>query len=162
LCAHPFTHPSRTGGRNGTGVTIHAGEAIIGAPLTIKGERVMSVKVLGVFKNAKETREVPAGTVIFEEGSAGEEMFGIVTGRVELRMANGHAYSLGPDETFGEMAVVDGSARSATAVAVEDSTIAMINKHRFLFLVGETPSFALQVMASLAERLRAAQSDGKA
>ena len=44
----------------------------------------MSVKVLGVFKGAKETREVPAGTVIFEEGSAGEEMFGIVAGRVEL------------------------------------------------------------------------------
>ena len=63
----------------------------------------MSVKVLGVFKNAKETREVPAGTVIFEEGSAGEEMFGIVAGRVELRMANGHAYSLGPDETFSAL-----------------------------------------------------------
>jgi CRP/FNR family transcriptional regulator, cyclic AMP receptor protein len=122
----------------------------------------MSVKVLGVFKNAKETREVPAGTVIFEEGSAGEEMFGIVAGRVELRMANGHTYGLGPDETFGEMAVVDRSPRSATAVAMEDSTIAVINRHRFLFLVGETPSFALQVMASLAERLRAAQAEGRA
>ena len=45
---------------------------------------------------------------------------------------------------------------------MEDSTLAVINKHRFLFLVGETPSFALQVMASLAERLRAAQADGQA
>ena len=76
-------------------------------------------------------------------------------------MANGHAFSLGPDETFGEMAIVDGSARSATAVAVEDSTIAVIDRHRFLFLVGETPSFALQVMASLAERLRASQAQGR-
>jgi CRP-like cAMP-binding protein len=118
----------------------------------------MSIKVLGVFKGAKETREVPAGTVIFEEGSSGDEMFGIMTGRVELRMANGHAFSLGPDDTFGEMAIVDGSARSATAVAVEDSTIAVIDRHRFLFLVGETPNFALQVMASLAERLRASQA----
>ena len=118
----------------------------------------MSIKVLGVFKGAKETREVPAGTVIFEECSSGDEMFGIMTGRVELRMANGHAFSLGPDDTFGEMAIVDGSARSATAVAVEDSTIAVIDRHRFLFLVGETPNFALQVMASLAERLRASQA----
>ena len=54
--------------------------------------------------------------------------------------------------------MVDGSARSATAVVTEDSTIAVIDRHRFLFLVGETPSFALHVMASLAERLRAAQS----
>src|ERR1700733_5676810 len=119
----------------------------------------MSVKVLGVFKGAKETREVPAGTVIFEEGAAGEEMFGIETARVETRMTNGHAFSLGPDDTFGEMAMVDGSARSATAVAVEDSTIAVIDRHRFLFLVTETPMFALQVMASLAERLRAAQAE---
>jgi len=118
----------------------------------------MSIKVLGVFKGAKDTREVPAGTVIFEEGSAGDEMFGIVAGRVELRMENGHAFGLGPDDTFGEMAIVDGSARSATAVAVEDSTIAVIDRHRFLFLVGETPNFALQVMASLAERLRASQA----
>jgi CRP/FNR family transcriptional regulator, cyclic AMP receptor protein len=118
----------------------------------------VSIKVLGVFKGAKETREVPAGTVIFEEGSAGDEMFGIVAGRVELRMANGHTFALGPDDTFGEMAIVDGSARSATAVAVEDSTIAVIDRHRFLFLVGETPNFALHVMASLAERLRASQA----
>jgi len=78
----------------------------------------MSVKVLGVFKGAKETRELPAGTVIFEEGSTGQEMFGIISGRVELRMANGHSFGLGPDDTFGEMAMVDSSPRSATAVAV--------------------------------------------
>jgi CRP-like cAMP-binding protein len=120
----------------------------------------VTVKVLGVFKGAKETRELPAGTVIFEEGSTGEEMFGIVSGAVELRMANGHSFTLGPDDTFGEMAMVDSSARSATAVATEDCTVAVIDKHRFLFLVGETPNFALQVMASLAERLRAAQAEG--
>jgi CRP-like cAMP-binding protein len=120
----------------------------------------VSVKVLGVFKGAKETRDVPAGTVIFEEGSVGEEMFGVISGRVDLRMANGHTFSLGPDDTFGEMAMVDASPRSATAVAAEDCTVAVIDKHRFLFLVGETPNFALQVMASLAERLRAAQAEG--
>ena len=120
----------------------------------------MSVKVLGVFKGAKETRELPAGTVIFEEGSTGEEMFGVISGRVELHMSNGRSFSLGPDDSFGEMALVDKSARSATAVAVEDSTIAVIDRHRFLFLVTETPMFALQVMASLAERLRAAQAGG--
>lgn len=36
--------------------------------------------------------------------------------------------------------------------------MAVIDKHRFLFLVAETPNFALQVMSSLAERLRAAQA----
>jgi CRP-like cAMP-binding protein len=112
------------------------------------------MKVLGVFKAAKETREVPAGTMIFEAGSTGDEMFGVVAGKVELRMPDGRVFALGPDESFGEMAVVDGSPRSGSAVAVEDTTLAVIDRKRFLFLVGETPTFALQVMGNLAERLR--------
>jgi CRP-like cAMP-binding protein len=115
----------------------------------------MSVKVHGVFKAAKEQRQVPAGTVIFEAGSVGEEMFGVVDGTVELRLPGGRIVTLGPDESFGEMGVVDGSPRAATAVAVEDSTLAVIDRKVFLFLVGETPTFALQVMSSIAERLRA-------
>ena len=115
------------------------------------------MKVLGVFKASKETREVPAGAVIFEEGAVGEEMFGVIEGRVELRLANGRSVTLGPDETFGEMALVDRSPRSATAVAAEDSKLAVIDKRRFLFLIGETPQFALQVMANLADHLRQIQ-----
>ncbi len=119
----------------------------------------MGVKVLGVFKAATDTRDVPAGTVIFEAGSTGEEMYGVVEGKVELRLADGRSVEVGPDETFGEMALVDASARSATATAMEDSTLAVIDKRRFLFLVGETPTFALQVMSSLADRLRAMQAE---
>jgi CRP/FNR family transcriptional regulator, cyclic AMP receptor protein len=115
------------------------------------------VKVLGVFKASKETREVPAGAVVFEEGDLGEEMFGVIEGKVELRLANGDSIALGPDETYGEMALVDQSPRSATAVAVEDTRPAVIDKHRFLFLIGETPQFALQVMANLADHLRQVQ-----
>ena len=112
------------------------------------------MKVLGVFKAAKETRDVPAGTVIFEAGSLGDEMYGIVSGKVELRTPDGRIFTLGPDESFGEMGVVDSSPRSATATAAEDTSLAVIDKKRFLFLVGETPTFALQVMANMAERLR--------
>ncbi len=118
----------------------------------------MAVKVLGVFKAATDTRNVPAGTVIFEAGTTGEEMFGVAEGKVELRLADGRTLTVGPDETFGEMALVDKSARSATATALEDCRLAVIDKRRFLFLVHETPTFALQVMASLAERLRATQT----
>ena len=115
----------------------------------------MSMKVQGVFKAAKERRHMAAGTVIFEAGSIGEEMFGVIDGKVELRLPGGRVVTLGPDDTFGEMGIVDGSPRAATAVAVEDSTLAVIDRKVFLFLVGETPTFALQVMSSLAERLRA-------
>jgi CRP-like cAMP-binding protein len=114
----------------------------------------MSVKVHGVFKAAKEQRPVPAGTVIFEAGSVGEEMFGVIDGKIELRIPGGRVVTLGPDDTFGEMGIVDGSPRAATAVAVVDSTLAVIDRKVFLFLVGETPRFALQVMSSLAEMVR--------
>jgi CRP/FNR family transcriptional regulator, cyclic AMP receptor protein len=117
----------------------------------------MSAKVPGVFMSATDTRQVPAGTVIFAAGSSGEEMFGVMEGRVELRLPNGKALEVRPDEIFGEMALLDKSPRSATAMALEDSTLAVIDRNRFLFLVHETPMFALQVMGSLADRLRAAQ-----
>ncbi len=115
----------------------------------------MAVKVLGVFRAATDTRDVPGGTVIFEEGSAGQEMFGVIEGQVDLRLHNGRTSTVGPDQTFGEMALLDATTRSATATAVVESKLAVIDKRRFLFLVGETPTFALQVMASLAEKLRA-------
>jgi CRP/FNR family transcriptional regulator, cyclic AMP receptor protein len=116
------------------------------------------MKVPGVFYNAKSFKDVPAGTVIFEEGASGAEMFGIVDGEVDMRLPNGSVHKLGADDTFGEMAIVDGSPRSATAVAVTDTKLAVIDRQRFLFLVQETPMFALQVMSSLGERLRAANS----
>jgi len=111
------------------------------------------VKVLGVFKAANETRQAPAGTTIFESGSDGHEMFGVIDGKVELRFPDGRVITVGQDDTFGEMALINSSPRTASAVAVEDSTLAVIDKKRFLFLVGETPTFALQVMSNLAERL---------
>jgi CRP-like cAMP-binding protein len=115
------------------------------------------MKILGVFKAAKETRQVQSGSVIFEAGAAGDEMYGVIDGKVELRFPDGRVISIGPDETFGELAIINSSPRTATAVATEDTNLAVIDKPRFLFLVGETPNFALQVMSSMAERLGAAK-----
>ena len=116
------------------------------------------MKVPGVFYNAKSFKDVSAGTVIFQEGASGADMFGILEGEVELRLPNGVVHRLGPDDTFGEMAIIDNSPRSATAVAVTDAKLAVIDRPRFLFLVQETPMFAVQVMSNIAERLRAATS----
>lgn len=113
------------------------------------------MKVSGLFAHATDIRDMPAGTIIFEEGASGTEMFGIVDGDVEIRRSNGAVRKIGPDDTFGEMAIVDRSPRSGTAVAVTDTKLAVIDRPKFLFLVQETPMFALQVMSSIAERLRA-------
>jgi CRP-like cAMP-binding protein len=120
---------------------------------------VLLMKVPGLFYNAKTFKDVPAGTVIFEEGTSGTEMFGVVDGEVEVRLANGAVRKLGPDDTFGEMAIIDSSPRSGTAVAVTDTKLAIIDRNKFLFLVQETPTFALQVMSSMAKRIRSAETD---
>ena len=111
------------------------------------------MKVIGLFKNAQKTISVPAGAVACEEGDVGEEMFGITDGAVELRTTDRLIDTLGPDDVFGEMAVVDQSPRMATAIAIEDTTLAAVDRQRFLFLVHETPTFALSVMSAMAARL---------
>jgi CRP/FNR family transcriptional regulator, cyclic AMP receptor protein len=56
---------------------------------------------------------------------------------------------------FGEMALIDAAPRSATAVAKTDAKIVPVGEKQFLFLVSRTPHFALNVMRTLARRLRA-------
>ena len=113
------------------------------------------MKVIGLFKNAQRTLDVPTGAAVFLEGDPGEEMYGIVNGEIELRTTNRVIATLGPDDVFGEMALVDSSPRMATAVATTDTVLAVIDRHRFLFLVHETPMFALSVMSAMADRSRA-------
>ena len=62
-------------------------------------------------------------------------MFGVVAGEVELRRSNGAVRRIGPDDTFGEMAIIDSSPRSGTVVAVTDTKLAVIDRDMFLFLV---------------------------
>jgi CRP/FNR family cyclic AMP-dependent transcriptional regulator len=107
------------------------------------------------FVNARNQRELAAGDIVFREGDTGEEMFGVISGRVELRHGDEVVTTVGPDGTFGEMAIISDTPRSLTAVTLEPSIIAAINRPTFLFLVHETPTFAIDVMRSLVERIRA-------
>jgi CRP/FNR family cyclic AMP-dependent transcriptional regulator len=110
--------------------------------------------VPGVFVNSSDHRDFAVGDEIFREGDRGSEMFGVVSGKIELRYGAEVVATVGPSDTFGEMAIVSDAPRSLTAVAVEPSRVAVINRSTFLHLVHETPTFALQVMRSLADRLR--------
>jgi CRP/FNR family cyclic AMP-dependent transcriptional regulator len=113
-----------------------------------------------VFANAREQRRVAAGDVVFVEGDSGSEMFGLISGAIELRRSDRPVRTLEAGDTFGEMAIVSDAARSLSAVATEDSVLAVIDQRAFLFLVHETPTFAIQVMRSLAERIRELDASG--
>jgi len=104
--------------------------------------------------------EYGIGDVIFEEGTSGRELYVVLDGEVEIaKMVGGRKtviITLGKGEFFGEMAVIDGSARSATAIAGSAGTRVMrINHARFVYLVSQQPAFALMIMDALSKRLRA-------
>jgi CRP-like cAMP-binding protein len=101
--------------------------------------------------------------VIFEEGSTGHELFVVLDGQVDIVKQAGaqqvKLITLGKGEFFGEMAVIDGSARSATAIAASAGTRVMrINHARFVYLVSQQPAFALMIMDALSRRLRASNA----
>jgi CRP/FNR family transcriptional regulator, cyclic AMP receptor protein len=105
--------------------------------------------------NNVETRFFKAGTTIFHQGDAASEMFVIKSGTVRIQLGNRTLSELPTDSIFGEMALIDNEPRSATAVAITDVELVPVTEKQFLFMVGQTPYFALKVMRVLAQRLRA-------
>jgi CRP/FNR family cyclic AMP-dependent transcriptional regulator len=100
-------------------------------------------------------RPLKAGSVIFREGEEAHELFVIKSGQVRIQIGNRTITELSADDIFGEMALIDNEPRSATAVAMTDVELVAVSEKQFLFLVGQTPYFALKVMRVLAQRLRA-------
>ena len=83
----------------------------------------------------------------------------MLDGEVEIAKINGGRktviVTLGKGEFFGEMAVIDGSSRSATAIAASaDTRVMRFNHARFVYLVSQQPAFALMIMDALSKRLR--------
>jgi CRP/FNR family cyclic AMP-dependent transcriptional regulator len=114
----------------------------------------------GAMAIEKCIKEFGVNDVIFEEGSTGRELFVVLDGQVEIAKVSGASktviVTLGKGEFFGEMAVIDGSSRSATAIAATPNTRVMrINHARFVYLVSQQPAFALMIMDALSKRLRA-------
>jgi CRP-like cAMP-binding protein len=81
-------------------------------------------------------------------------MYVIRSGEVEVERDGKIVETLSAGGIFGEMALIDGSPRAATARAKTACEVAPISERSFLFLVHETPFFAISVMRALAERLR--------
>lgn len=106
------------------------------------------------FRNMKDLVTYKAGEVIFDVGEAGDVMYAVREGEVEIVIRDHLLEVCKPGDHFGEMALVDGSNRAARAVARTDVTLVVVDRQHFLFLVQETPTFALQAMHRLAERVR--------
>jgi len=116
-----------------------------------KGSRMGT---LHLFRNAPEVLAVGAGEYIFRKGDAAKVMYLIIEGEIDLMLDDTVIETATEGVFIGEMALIDEEPRSASARARSDCRVFPIDAARFQSLVRETPFFALQMMKTLAYRLR--------
>ncbi len=103
--------------------------------------------------------EFPKGSVIFAEGDLGLAMYVIETGQVEIRKVLGGKErtlaTLAKGDFFGEMCMLeDEKPRSASAHAIEDVNLVMIDQSAFTFILKHNPEIAIRMMRKLVLRLQ--------
>jgi CRP-like cAMP-binding protein len=112
------------------------------------------VTSIEIFRKMSEVRTVPAGAIVFRQDAEPDVMYGVLEGDLEVRVGDRVIDTVGPGGIVGELALIDHKPRSATVRALTEARLVPIDQRRFLFLVQETPFFAINVMRVLAERFR--------
>jgi len=95
-----------------------------------------------------------AGKVIMSSGAVGVFMYVVLAGRVAISVGKSLVEHVGPGAMFGELALVDRSARAATATADTDCKLLAINRNQFLNLVRTKPAFGASLLKSIALRMQ--------
>jgi CRP-like cAMP-binding protein len=106
-----------------------------------------------------EQQTIPAGTVLFEKDQPGDTMYLIRAGRVRifLRDPQGNEITFryyGPGQVVGEFALIDEKPRSASGDVVESADMMVLSRENFIALLKERPMLGVEMMRSLAERVR--------
>jgi len=114
---------------------------------------------LAIVREAAQRRRYLAGQEIFSEGDPGDGLYVIGDGAVEIYglVAEAHRCSLaryGTGDFFGELALVDEKPRSATAIALRDTTLFFIPRNVMLGLLERMPHLALRLLRLVSQRLR--------
>lgn len=91
---------------------------------------------------------------IFKEGKSGNSMYVVLEGKVAIVAGRRIIEKLEPGGAFGEMALVDQTARVATAVARTECALLAVNRDALIQLVKTDPAFGMAMMRSVAGRLR--------
>ncbi len=106
-----------------------------------------------------ETRRLRTGDVLFEEGQAGDGLYVVESGAVEIaaRSMPGRMHRLAvmePGDYFGEMSVFDGGPRSATATALGDATVHFVDTPTIRRVLDHSPRLAAAMVRDASLRVR--------
>jgi len=99
-----------------------------------------------------------AGSTVADEGRAGAGFFVIESGEASVSVRGAERAKLGPGDYFGEIALIDDGARSATVTADSELHCYGLTSWEFRPLVEGNAAIAWKLLETLAKRLRAAQS----
>lgn len=113
-----------------------------------------------LFRNEEKLTDVEPGGVVIAQGEPHDHVHVILEGSAEIDVNGRVVEELGEGGIFGEMALIDATPSSATVRAKTPLKIASINERRFLFLVQQHPTFAIELMKVLAARLRHMNATG--
>jgi len=106
-----------------------------------------------------DTTFVPQGTSLFHRGDAGESLYAIRSGQVEVFVESREGERLvlnicGPGELLGEISLFDGGPRTASTVTLEDCELLVMNRDDLVELVGRHPHAAIAMLTVVGQRLR--------
>lgn len=107
---------------------------------------------------AEEVDAAP-GKVLMRQGEDGGDLMVIVRGRVAIDRDGSRLNTMGPGDFFGEISLVVGGPRTATATAEEPTTLLVVNHRDFHSMVEEFPDIAVQLLNTLAHRVRNLEPD---
>ncbi|MEE9450319.1 MAG: Crp/Fnr family transcriptional regulator [Ignavibacteriaceae bacterium] len=123
----------------------------------LNDDTLIKLSQLGTLKSFEKD------SIILSEQDAGSALFVMVSGKVKVARVSNDDKSkeviltlLNPSDFFGEMALLDGLARSATVTSIEDSQVFIIQRNDFLDLIQEHPEVSIALLQELTQRLRAA------
>jgi CRP-like cAMP-binding protein len=102
---------------------------------------------------------VPAGKTIFEKGDPGDSMYLIGEGRVRIHDGEHTLVTLGERDIFGELAVLDSEARSASATTAADTRLFRIDQESFCDLTADRIEIVRGILRVLCQRVRAKNSE---
>jgi cytochrome P450 len=130
------------------------------------GTGVTELSELSLFENCSDhdlerlslavtgTREIPDGSVLCREGEDADRWWIVAEGTAEVTIGGLYVATIGPGESIGELALLDGKTRHATVTASSDMVVQEVDGSRFLELLAETPDVTLALLRELAVRLR--------
>jgi len=122
----------------------------------------MTEDFLGLLGKDADVVTLAPGEVLFEKGEPGRFIYVVKSGDLQIIDGNYVYETVSAGGILGEMALVDAGPRSATARAIKQSVVIPIDERRFLFMVQQTPFFAIRVMRVMSARLRAMNERVKA